>query len=234
MICAPIGHNQLRPAMAVNPKTVSLNTSVANPVGGSKSMSFPGNNTGVCVQIDDTRNPFASGGLSAGTNDFTMECWFRPSAVLTSGEQYIFEQSYGGPVIFLNGNKYALGWSMNSVLTTTSSVIAINTWYHAALTKSSGTSRLFLNGTQQWSSTSNYNFTQTSVPGTTYVAGGLNSGSLSCLYNGLICEARISTIARYTANFTPPSTPFVDDQFTALLIHGDGANGSNAISDDNT
>ena len=237
MICAPIGRNQLRPAMTTRAVSATWLSFLPNPFGivGQGSTLFNGNNTGTRVEIVDTKESFAQGGLSAGTGNFTMECWFNPTAVAASGEQYIFEQSYGGPVIFLNGNKFALGHSMNSVITTTTTVISISTWYHAAVSRSAGTSRLFLNGTQLWTTSSAINFTQTSTPSFTYLAGGINGGALSTLYRGYICEARISTIARYTANFTPPTAPFVNDPFTALLIHCNNVNGPAAITtDDNT
>jgi hypothetical protein len=46
-------------------------------------------------------------------------------------------------------------------------------------------------------------------------------------------ELRISNSARYTANFTPSTQPFVNDVNTVLLIHADGTDASTFFEDDN-
>ena len=51
--------------------------------------------------------------------------------------------------------------------------------------------------------------------------------------NGHMDEIRISNIARYTANFTPSTTPFQNDSNTLLLLHMDGTDGSTVFTDDN-
>ena len=45
-------------------------------------------------------------------------------------------------------------------------------------------------------------------------------------------ELRISNIARYTSEFTPPGTKFVSDNQTTLLIHSDDANNSVVFTSD--
>jgi hypothetical protein len=44
-------------------------------------------------------------------------------------------------------------------------------------------------------------------------------------------EIRVSSIARYDANFTPSTVPFVYDANTLLLIHSDDTNGSTTFID---
>jgi hypothetical protein len=48
---------------------------------------------------------------------------------------------------------------------------------------------------------------------------------------GFMDEIRVSNIARYTANYTPATEPFVNDAFTLLLIHCDDTNGSSVFTD---
>lgn len=51
---------------------------------------------------------------------------------------------------------------------------------------------------------------------------------------GYIDEARFSNVARYFTNFTPQTTPFLDDPNTLFLLHMDGANATQTFTDDNT
>jgi hypothetical protein len=44
----------------------------------------------------------------------------------------------------------------------------------------------------------------------------------------------MSTVARYFTNFTPPTEAFLDDADTVLLLHFDGAAGTQIWTDDNT
>ena len=51
--------------------------------------------------------------------------------------------------------------------------------------------------------------------------------------SGNIDEFRISNNARYTAAFTPETTPFQNDANTLLLLHMDGTDGDTDFVDDN-
>lgn len=45
-------------------------------------------------------------------------------------------------------------------------------------------------------------------------------------YAGWLDELRLSTVLRYTANFTPPAAPFTPDAATAALYHFDEGSGT--------
>jgi hypothetical protein len=82
---------------------------------------------------------------------------------------------------------------------------AVDTWHHAALTRSSGDHRLFLNGVQEGSTwTNSYNQSNALIE-----IGQNPSGSQS--FTGYIDDLRITkNVARYTATFTPPTAAFPD------------------------
>ena len=108
--------------------------------------------------------------------------------------------------------------------TASTTTFSTGTWNHFACVKSSGTVKVYLNGTSI--------ITQTSVSNssnrTLYIGGYTN-----VWFNGWIDEVRVSNTARYTANFTPSTTPFQNDANTVLLLHMDGTNASTVFFDDN-
>jgi hypothetical protein len=106
-----------------------------------------------------------------------------------------------------------------------SNVIPLNTWTHVALTRSSGTTRGFVNGGQVLTSSTSYNSTDAISARVGY--DGANA------WAGYIDEVRVSSTARYTAGFTAPTAAFTNDANTLLLLHCNGTNGSTSFPDDN-
>jgi hypothetical protein len=97
------------------------------------------------------------------------------------------------------------GWQYNLHPT----VLTAGQWYHVAATYSSGTIRTFVNGTASAASSAG-----TLTQGPWMRMGGLPGYAF---FNGVLDEMRISSIARYTGNFTIPSSPFVVDANTVDL-----------------
>ncbi len=87
--------------------------------------------------------------------------------------------------------------------------IPLNTWTHVALTCSGTTWTLYFNGT----SYGTYSGASKSNTSGTAQLGGRNDMN-GC---GYLSNFRISTISRYSGNFTPSTTPFVSDGSTAML-----------------
>ena len=154
--------------------------------------------------------------LEFGTSDYTIELWYNVSNINT--QQTILDGRSAGsngayPLITHLNNviQYYVNGSFEIVGTTT---IVANTWYHVAISRSSGSTKLFLNGTQEgstWSDNTNYSAASSTV----YV--GSNHGSTTPL-NGYIENLRIlKGVAEYTANFTPPTAPLTAIANTSLL-----------------
>jgi hypothetical protein len=94
-------------------------------------------------------------------------------------------------------------------------VTALNTWYHVAVTKSGTTTRLFINGVQEATSTT-LNITTTN----TDLWIGARQSTAAFPFMGYISGVRIlKGTALYTANFTPPTLPPTNITDTSLLLN---------------
>ena len=88
-----------------------------------------------------------------------------------------------------------------------SGTAALNTWHFIALTYDGTTLRLFINGTLAQSSTSFTGFNQSH--NTVIDIGNLSNFGTTYCFNGYLDDIRITKgVARYTANFTPPTATF--------------------------
>jgi hypothetical protein len=173
---------------------------------GSGSMYFDG--TG------DTLTIPSSVLTTLATGDFTLEAWFYLSVNATNSLIY-----GNGPwaankwALHTNGSSQVnkLSFFVNNISSTAATMAGTTTlstgvWYHVAVTRSGTTFRLFLNGTQEASTTSSASI-DGGVATTTYV--GSDSSLASTFFNGYMQDLRLTKgYARYTANFTPPTAAF--------------------------
>ena len=171
-----------------------------------------------------------------GTGDFTVEMWIRPSANTVSGFLYDTgpigsAYDYRPQLQIATGQIIYSGYGYTTQITGNVTITA-NTWNMVAVARSGTSTKLFWNGTQVGSTftdTQNYSDSggNVRIGATTYDA--VPAGLTAATY---IDEIRVSKgIARYTANFTPPTSPFTTDSYTSLLLHCDGTNGSTVILD---
>jgi hypothetical protein len=166
---------------------------------GTGSMYFDG--TGDALYATSQATTF-------GTGDFTLEFWIYFNAVNNSTTKFVYDMRNSGSTTasFLaqeSNNTWTYWNGAGSVLSTgfTSSTFAATTWTHVAICRSSGTTKFFVNGTQTGSvaDTSSY-ANSTLVFGARY--------NYANELNAYIDDLRISKVARYTANFTPPTAAF--------------------------
>ena len=171
---------------------------------GTKSYFFDGSGD----YIASANTAANSDSFSFGTGDFTMEGWLYTNTVAT-GRKTIFatrtsasDTTTGRFSVYANtANLEFFSASANVVFGGT---ITTNTWTHFAATRSSGSLRLFLDGTQVGSTTS---YTANTPPGLILTIGDNAAGTES--WNGYLDEIRITKgYARYVANFTPPTQAF--------------------------
>jgi hypothetical protein len=136
-------------------------------------------------------------GFSSG--DFTVECFVRFD-VVTGTQVLVDMRSTAGPLLYLDAG--TLNYFDGSVIGVAGTPPSADTWAHVAISRSSGSTKMFVDGTQTgstYSDSTNYGAT-TAVRISESKDGG--SGLI-----GWICSVRIANTALYTANFTPPSLP---------------------------
>jgi hypothetical protein len=165
-----------------------------------------------------------------GTNDFCLELWVYPTS--TGAYRTLFDTrtatpSDGGGIVLgiTDANQlyfyYNFGFRVGPVGT-----ISQNTWTHIALSKVSGNTRAFINGTQVGS---------TYVDTNSYAARPVRVGADPAgnfAFTGYIDDVRISKgVARYTTTFVPPVAALTGDLNTVLLLNLNGANNSTTILD---
>ena len=174
--------------------------STAQSKFGGSSAAFDG--TGDYLTLNGS-NTFAF-----GTGDFTIEFWAYFNAL---GAQFVLYDSRAGgvtnftPVVYkTTGDVLAFYVNGSDVITGTTSVTS-GEWHHIAAARSSGTTKLFLNGSQEgasYSDSSNY-VVNASRP---MIGANGNSDPPVHLLNGYIDSLRITKgQALYTSAFTPPT-----------------------------
>lgn len=102
-------------------------------------------------------------------------------------------------------------------------------WYHLALSRLGTTTRIFYNGVETYSTTTSWTGTSDRI-----VFGTDNESTVANPYDGWMDEIRVSSFARYTSSFTPPTQAFANDNNTLLLIHANGTDASTTFTDDTT
>ena len=167
--------------------------STAQSKFGGSSMYFDG--SGDYLIIPDSAE------FDFGTGNFTIEAWVYHT--ISSGTSQAYFTHATGGFGFSRNNAGALVASQASVADITSGgSIPLNAWTHIAVCRTGTSLSIFINGTAASTVTNNTNFNGTTAPQV-----GAAGGSL--LMNGYINDLRITKgVARYTANFTPPTAPF--------------------------
>ena len=150
-------------------------------------------------------------GFAVGVNDFTMEAWvYVPSANVNysgifcigpvQGDSGLHIRIYGTTGLQVwTGTGYVI---VNGIYTI-NNVFALNTWWHIACVRNRSTITTYINGKAVHSFSTSFSM----------VSGTVNLGSaysdlddyFSTIY---LDEFRFSDIARWTANFVPPTEPY--------------------------
>ena len=153
-----------------------------------------------------------------GTGDFTIECWVNKS---DHGHRGIWQiSSTAGGLESTNYSQtlafgYQVGkWQLyatGGAVDGPSFSLSTNTWYHAAVVRNNGTTKLYINGIENISTADTYNYS-----GSYMAIGGYFNATY--LHYGYISNLRVvKGTALYTSNFTPPTEPLTAIAGTSLL-----------------
>jgi hypothetical protein len=156
-----------------------------------------------------------------GTGDFTIE-WFQYQLANSGSFQRIFSiGSYPAQSIAFSQegsdtSKAIYMWAPSGVQQGVTRNLQ-GGWYHFAVTRASGSLRVFLGGTQIGTTAAN----STNFNNATQVLriGNESSTSAGAAFNGYITNFHwVKGTALYTANFTPPTRPITPVANTKLLL----------------
>lgn len=151
----------------------------------------------------DTAVATSSDIFAYGTGDFTWEAWIYVPAAKSN--HYLLDHGSNGGTMNIANTKiryYNSTIGISSALYTTGATISYATWHHVAFVRSSGTTTIYLDGTAGSSASDTHNYTAQ-----TLTIGDYGGGSYG--YAGTLQDLRITKgLARYTANFTAPTTEF--------------------------
>ena len=179
--------------------------STAQSRWGGSSMAFDG--TGDYLFSPNTPLvPF-------GTGDFTIEVWIYPTKISTTNGIAIVSNRTDNTAnttfgcLWSNSNGIYLHTYSTAILNSAVQP-TINVWQHVAYVRSSGTLKIYLNGSQIGSSTS-FTADISSQVGWYVGKDGTHSASGAETFQGYMQDFRITRgYARYTSNFTPPTSQF--------------------------
>jgi hypothetical protein len=150
------------------------------------------------------------------SGDFTMECFFKSSDPANADYEPIcfFENDGEAPYIGI-----LLDYGFIKIRTDSSedtipiAQIEANTWYHIALTRSGTDFYTSING----QTSLNIDIIDTNISNVDFYIGWYGSTE-DYLFSGSISNLRISSVAKYTENYTVPTIPMEPSETDLLLL----------------
>ena len=165
---------------------------------GGASALFDG--TGDYLSIADAAN------IRPGSGDFTWDYWIR----YTNAAHFDTPVSKG----YVAAGAFALQtngtatprliiYDAGVAVLTETAAASLNTWYHYAIVRSSGTFTIYRDGTANGTVANTTNFNSTAELD---IGGEVTTPTVSVIGN--MDEIRFSNVARYTSDFTPATGPY--------------------------
>lgn len=192
-------------------------TRISAPITSSTQVRF-GTTSGFFNTTNDAVSAADAAEFTLGTSDFTIEGWIYIASLPSSG-------NFPGIASQRNSSSVNMAWNLNLLQATGAvtfdystsgtgaagsaigAVPNLNAWNHIAAVRSGSSLVVYVNGVGGAS----HNIGSASIFNSTsaVLLGRLSSTISSNSLNGYLDEFRMTVgVARYTANFTPPSSAF--------------------------
>jgi hypothetical protein len=154
----------------------------------------------------------ATTAINFGTGNFTVEFWMYANSASTSQDLFGDANSSGGLGIALYSNTFYYGDQGISNIFGIEFTNYYNQWLHVAISRNSGTSRIFFNGVLIATASDSINYSNS-----TGVLVGKFTGRNNYT-NGYLSNIRVvKGTALYTSAFTPSTTPLTAVSGTSFL-----------------
>ena len=161
--------------------------------------------------------PSSSFNTIPANSDFTLECWLYTSAtglapavwhnVATTKIVAFYLTDSAVSTLYTIAGTFSYP-SPNAAVVRATSNISANTWTHVAFVRSGSTITIYINGVAAGTGSSAY------ASNPLRIIGAISTGSTNAdfyFFNGYIDDLRLTLgTARYTGNFTPPTSAFAD------------------------
>ena len=166
------------------------------------SATFNGSASGDYIRTADVNQT----AFAFGTGDFTWECWIYPTSSPAGNNRIIGFATTADTIqaqLYVSGTTLSYTQAASTPYQQTYSQSFDNQWSHVAVSRVSGTSRVFVNGVQLGAS-----FADTINYAASRFAMGTNPTTQTVYYAGYITGVKIvKGTGLYTANFTCPTAP---------------------------
>lgn len=166
-------------------------------------------------------------GYNFGAEDFTID-WWEYATSSNAGTRFAsnFCETYstqaGGILLHVNEDGLRVyassatngNWNLLSYQVSGSNIL--NQWVHRAAVRSGNTLFLFINGTLEYSYTLSGSIGYNSALPMCIGGWAVDAPGSGYLFTGYIDEFRVSNVARWTNNFTPPTEPYPNSSIEIL------------------
>lgn len=151
----------------------------------------------------DTLTHAGNAAFALGSGDFTID-FFVYSTSTNFGDVAWVAGTAGWFISNAAGSVLSFGHEVGTVVVTAGSGMTANAWHHVAIVRHSGTTVIYQDGTSVGSASDATNYNNT----TGLFTYGQNIHQNNSSTPGWIDEFRLSNIARWTTNFTPPTSAY--------------------------
>lgn len=188
----------------VNP-TLTIGSAVS--IAAQSPFEGGGNSYSFISSVDSYISTPGGSDWAVGTGDYTVE-WFSYQTSLSQFQRVFTVSDYPAidvGVSIESGTFYYWAGGGSTPQRSIASATNINTWYHWAVSRQSGVTKIFKNGVQQGTNlTDNNNINDSSTP---FIVGNTNTFATNSAFVGYITNLRwVKGLAVYTGNFTVPTS----------------------------